>query len=282
MLLQCGDRVIDLSQPKVMGILNVTPDSFFDGGRHADPRNAFSRAQQMVDDGAAIIDVGGESTRPGSDMVDASEEIRRVVPVIAAIAKHLDVAISVDTNKPAVMRAALEAGAHLINDVRALLEDGALDLLAQSRAAVCLMHMQGDPKTMQQEPHYVDVVPEVIAFLRERIAMCAAAGIDRSRILIDPGVGFGKRLEHNLALLAATGDVARIGVPVLIGVSRKSMFAKLLGRPLEERVAGGVAVATAAVLAGAKVIRTHDVRETVDALKVATALQAHGYASIDE
>ncbi len=282
MLLNCGDRAIDLSEPRVMGILNVTPDSFSDGGRYTEHRVALDRARRMVEQGAAIIDVGGESTRPGSEVVDAAEEIRRVVPVIQAIADHLDVAISIDTNKAAVMKAAIDAGAHLINDVRALQEPGALELAAQSRAAVCLMHMQGNPKTMQQEPHYVDVVGEVAAFLRERVAECEVAGIDRSRILIDPGIGFGKRLEHNLALLAATRVLAADGLPVLIGVSRKSMFSALLGRAVEERMVGGLAVATAAVLAGAKVIRTHDVRETVDAVKVAHALRAHGYASLDK
>jgi dihydropteroate synthase len=279
MLLNCGDRVIDLSEPKVMGILNVTPDSFFDGGRYLDQQSALEHARKMVESGAAIIDVGGESTRPGSDPVATDEEIRRVVPVIEAIGKHLDVAISIDTRNSAVMKAALDAGAHLINDVRALQEPSALEVAAQSGAAVCLMHMQGDPKTMQREPHYVDVVAEVTGFLRNRIAACETAGIDRSRILIDPGIGFGKGLEHNLALLAATRTLASANVPVLIGVSRKSMFGKLLARVPEERVAGGIAVATAAALAGAKVIRTHDVRETVDAVKVASALRAHGYAS---
>ena len=262
-----------------MGILNVTPDSFFDGGRYFDQQSALERARQMVEGGAAIIDVGGESTRPGSDPVATEDEIRRVVPVIEAIGKHLDVAISIDTKKSAVMKAALGAGAHLINDVRALQEPGALEVAAQSGAAVCLMHMQGDPKTMQQEPHYVNVVAEVTGFLRNRIAACETAGIDRGRILIDPGIGFGKGLEHNLALLAATRTLASALVPVLIGVSRKSMFGKLLARVPEERVAGGIAAATAAALAGAKVIRTHDVRETVDAVKVASALRAHGYAS---
>ena len=282
MFLNCGDRAIDLSEPKVMGILNLTPDSFFDGGRYVDQQTAVEHARQMVEDGAAIIDVGGESTRPGSDPVDASDEIRRVVPIIEAISKRFNVAISIDTNKAAVILAALDAGAHLINDVRALRESGALAAVAQSRAAVCLMHMQGNPKTMQHEPHYLDVVAEVKSFLRERIGACETAGIDRSRILVDPGIGFGKHLEHNLALIAATKELAGLGVPVLIGASRKSMFAKLLGRAPQERIAGGVAVATAAALAGAKVIRTHDVRETVDALAVATALRSYGYAATDK
>jgi dihydropteroate synthase len=282
MLLNCGDRAIDLSEPKVMGILNLTPDSFFDGGRYVDQQTAVEYARQMVEDGAAIIDVGGESTRPGSDPVDAADEIRRVVPIIETISKRFNVAISIDTNKAAVMQAALDAGAHLINDIRALREPGALAAVAQSRAAVCLMHMQGNPKTMQHEPHYLDVVAEVKSFLRERLAACETAGIDRSRILVDPGIGFGKHLEHNLALIAATKELAGLGVPVLIGASRKSMFAKLLGRAPQERIAGGVAVATAAALAGAKVIRTHDVRETVDALAVATALRSYGYAATDK
>jgi dihydropteroate synthase len=282
MLLNCGDRAIDLSEPKVMGILNLTPDSFFDGGRYVDQQTAVEYARQMVEDGAAIIDVGGESTRPGSDPVDAADEIRRVVPIIETISKRFNVAISIDTNKAAVMQAALDAGAHLINDIRALREPGALAAVAQSRAAVCLMHMQGNPKTMQHEPHYLDVVAEVKSFLRERLAACETAGIDRSRILVDPGIGFGKHLEHNLALIAATEELAGLGVPVLIGASRKSMFAKLLGRAPQERIAGGVAVATAAALAGAKVIRTHDVRETVDALAVATALRSYGYAATDK
>jgi len=264
-----------------MGILNVTPDSFFDGGRYLHPQAALEHAREMVTDGAAFIDVGGESTRPGSDAVETAEEIRRVVPIIQAIAKDLDVTISIDTKKPAVMQAALDAGAHLINDVRALQERGALEVVAKSRAAVCLMHMQGDPKTMQHEPSYIDVVAEVRAFLRERITECQDAGIEPSRILVDPGIGFGKGLEHNLALLAAIRTLASDGPATLIGVSRKSMLGRLLGRAAQERVAGGIAVATAAVLAGAKVIRTHDVRETVDALKVASALRSHGYASLD-
>jgi dihydropteroate synthase len=261
-----------------MGILNVTPDSFSDGGRYLDPRLAIEHAQAMARAGAALIDVGGESTRPGAEAVGAAEEIRRVVPVIEALAANTRLAISVDTSKPEVMTAAARAGASMINDVRALREPGALEAAAQTGAAVCLMHMQGEPRTMQTEPHYLDVVSEVSDFLEQRVEACAAAGIPRERLVLDPGIGFGKRLEHNLALLAALPRLCSSGLPLLIGVSRKSMFNTLLGRPVEERIAGSVAVATASVLAGAHIIRAHDVAVTVDALKVAVALRERGYA----
>jgi dihydropteroate synthase len=260
-----------------MGVINVTPDSFSDGGRFASSEAAVEHALRMVDEGARLIDVGGESTRPGAQSVAAAEEIRRVVPVIEALAARTQVAISIDTSKPEVMTAAVRAGAGMINDVRALREPGAIEAAAGTEAAICLMHMQGEPRTMQQNPHYDDVVAEVRDFLQERTAACLAAGIARDRILIDPGIGFGKRLEHNLALLAGLPALTRLGWPVLVGVSRKSMFASLLGRAVDERVAGGVAAATAAVLAGASVIRTHDVAATVDAVKVAVALRDAGY-----
>jgi dihydropteroate synthase len=260
-----------------MGVINVTPDSFSDGGRFASSEAAVEHALRMVDEGARLIDVGGESTRPGAQSVAAAEEIRRVVPVIEALAARTQVAISIDTSKPEVMTAAVRAGAGMINDVRALREPGAIEAAADTDAAICLMHMQGEPRTMQQNPHYDDVVAEVRDFLQERTAACLAAGIARDRILIDPGIGFGKRLEHNLALLAGLPALTRLGWPVLVGVSRKSMFASLLGRAVDERVAGGVAAATAAVLAGASVIRTHDVAATVDAVKVAVALRDAGY-----
>jgi dihydropteroate synthase len=262
-----------------MGILNVTPDSFSDGGKYVDASRAIEHAQRMIADGAGMIDVGGESTRPGAADVSEEEEIRRVVPVIAALSTHISVPISVDTSKAAVMSAAVAAGASLINDVRALREPGALEAAARSDAAVCLMHMQGQPRTMQHEPRYDDVVAEVRAFLQERIDACVAAGIGRERLVLDPGIGFGKRLEHNLALLAHLPRLAGAGLPLLIGVSRKSMFQALLGRPLEQRLAGGLAVATAAILSGASIVRAHDVAETVDALKVAHALRAAGYES---
>ena len=256
-----------------MGILNVTPDSFSDGGKYLDPARALEHAQRMIEQGAAIIDVGGESTRPGAANVDETEEIRRVVPVIEALSAQTHLPISIDTSKAAVMSAALAAGATLINDVRALREPGALDVAARSDAAVCLMHMQGQPRTMQHEPHYDDVVAEVRLFLQGRVDACVAAGIGRERLVLDPGIGFGKRLEHNLALLAHLPELTILGQPVLVGVSRKSMFQTLLGRPPEQRLAGGLAVTTAAILAGASIVRTHDVPETLDAIRVAHALK---------
>jgi dihydropteroate synthase len=260
-----------------MGVLNVTPDSFSDGGRFASIEAALAHALRMVDEGAGLIDVGGESTRPGAQAIDAAEEIRRVVPVIEALAARTKVPISIDTSKPAVMTAAVRAGASMINDVRALREPGALEAAAGTEAAICLMHMQGEPRTMQADPRYGDVVAEVRDFLRERAEACLAIGIAKDRLVIDPGIGFGKRLEHNLALLAGLSALTGLGWPVLVGVSRKSMFAKLLGRDVDERLAGGVAVATAAVLAGASIVRTHDVAATVDAVKVAIALRDAGY-----
>jgi dihydropteroate synthase len=259
-----------------MGVLNVTPDSFSDGGRFAGSEAAIAHALRMIEEGAALIDIGGESTRPGAQAVDAGEEIRRVVPVIEALAARTHVPLSIDTSKPAVMAAAVRAGATFINDVRALRQPGALEAAAASGAAVCLMHMQGEPRTMQVDPRYDDVVTEVRAFLRERAECCMAAGIARDRLVIDPGIGFGKRLEHNLALLAALPALVADGWPVLVGVSRKSMFSALLGRAVDERVAGGVAMATAALLSGASIVRTHDVAPTVDAVKVATALREAG------
>lgn len=281
MQLRCGSQSLELSSPRVMGILNVTPDSFSDGGQFIDVSRAVEHALRMIEQGAAMIDVGGESTRPGAAAVSEEEEIRRVVPVIEALVARTSVPISIDTSKAAVMSAALAAGASLINDVRALQEPGALDAAARTDAAVCLMHMQGQPRTMQHEPRYDDVVGEVTAFLEQRVAACLAAGIGRDRLVLDPGIGFGKRLEHNLDLLAHLPQLGRpgpnAGLPLLIGVSRKSMFQTLLGRPLEQRLAGGLAVATAAVLAGAAILRVHDVAETVDAVKVAQALRAAGY-----
>lgn len=261
-----------------MGVLNVTPDSFSGDGRFADANAAVEHALRMVEAGAGLIDVGGESTRPGAQAIDAEEEIRRVVPVIEALATRAGVPISIDTSKPVVMTAAIRAGAGMINDVRALREPGALEAAADTQAAICLMHMQGEPRTMQADPRYGDVVAEVRDFLRERAAACQASGIARDRLLIDPGIGFGKRLEHNLALLAGLPVLTGLGWPVLVGVSRKSMFGTLLGRVVDERLAGGIAAATAAILAGASIVRTHDVAATVDAVKVAVALRAAGFA----
>lgn len=275
--LVCGRHTLDLAHPLVMGILNVTPDSFSDGGKFIDASQAVERALCMIEQGAGMIDVGGESTRPGAADVSEEEEIRRVVPVIEALAARTSIPISIDTSKAAVMSAAVAAGASLINDVRALQEPGALEAAARTDAAVCLMHMQGQPRTMQHEPRYDDVVGEVTAFLEQRVEACLAAGIGRDRLVLDPGIGFGKRLEHNLALLAHLPQLGRSGLPLLVGVSRKSMFQALLGRPVEQRLAGGLAMATAAVLAGAAILRVHDVAETVDAVKVAQALRAAGY-----
>mgnify|MGYP001062214392 CR=1 FL=1 len=277
MLLRCATRTVDLSQPVVMGVLNVTPDSFSDGGRYLQVDKAVDHALRMVEEGAGFIDVGGESTRPGAEPVSEEEELRRVIPVIEALARRIDVPISIDTSKPRVMAEAVQAGAELINDVYALRAPGALESAQRSGAAVCLMHMKGEPRTMQLNPEYADVVGEVRSFLEERVAACEAAGIAAERLVVDPGIGFGKQLQHNLALLAATASLGVNGRPVLIGVSRKSMFAALLGRQVEERLPGALAVAASAVLAGAKIVRAHDVRATADAIKVAAALKAAGY-----
>jgi len=271
--LVCRDTVLDLAEPVVMGILNVTPDSFSDGGRHADIDAAVQWALQMAAEGAAIIDVGGESTRPGAAPVDLEDELARVVPVIERLARRAGVPISVDTTKPEVMRAAVAAGACLINDVRALRAPGAIAAAAEAGAGVCLMHMRGEPRTMQVDPHYRSVVEEVRDDLRGRIAACEAAGIPRERICVDPGIGFGKRPEHNLALLAALDRLADPGIPVLVGVSRKSLLGIITGRPTGERLAGSVALAALSVMRGAAIIRAHDVAATVDAVKVASALR---------
>ena len=271
--LVCRDTVLDLAEPVVMGILNVTPDSFSDGGRHASIDAAVEWGLAMAAEGAAIIDVGGESTRPGAAPVGLPDEIARVVPVIERLASRAGVPISVDTTKPEVMRAAVAAGACLINDVRALQAPGALAAAAASGAAVCLMHMRGEPRTMQADPQYESVVTDVREFLDGRIAACEAAGIPRERICVDPGIGFGKRPQHNLALLAALDRLADPGIPVLVGVSRKSLLGIITGRPTGERLAGSVALAALSVMRGAAIIRAHDVAATVDAVKVASALR---------
>lgn len=257
-----------------MGVLNVTPDSFSDGGDFFVPDAALRRAEQMVAEGADIIDVGGESTRPGADAVSMQDERHRVVPVIEALARRLPVPLSVDTSKPEVMRAAADAGASLINDVRALRAPGALAAAASLRLPVCLMHMQGEPRTMQSDPTYGDVVAEVGDFLRARIAACLAAGVPGERLLLDPGFGFGKRLAHNLALLARLPELAEIGPPLLVGVSRKSMLGAITGRPVAERLPAGLAAAVLAAHGGARILRVHDVAPTVDALKVVAAVAA--------
>jgi len=255
-----------------MGILNVTPDSFSDGGMFVDRERALAHARRMVADGADIIDIGGESTRPGATPVPADVELDRVVPLVEALARE-GIRVSVDTHKPVVMRAALAAGAGMINDVRALREPGAMEAAAAGHATVCLMHMQGYPGTMQAEPHYDDVVLEVRDFLVERAACCEAAGIARDRIVIDPGFGFGKTLAHNLALMRSLGVFKAAGYPVLVGLSRKSMLGGIAGRDVNERAAASVAAALAAIARGAAIVRVHDVRETVDALNVWQAIE---------
>ena len=270
--LDCGGRWLDLNEPRVMGILNVTPDSFSDGGRFFTPDAALRHAEAMVAAGAALIDVGGESTRPGATPVAAAEEIRRTAPIIARLAARLPVPIAIDTSKPEVMRAAVAAGAGLINDVRALRQPGALAAAAELGVPVCLMHMQGEPRDMQTAPTYTDVVLEVRAFLRERIAVCAAAGLPVTRLLIDPGFGFGKTLAHNLALLARLSAFADLGPPLLVGLSRKSMLGQIADCPLEQRLAPSLAAAVLAVVRGARIVRAHDVAETVQALRVVAAV----------
>jgi dihydropteroate synthase len=256
-----------------MGVLNVTPDSFSDGGRYVAPDVALRRAAEMLSEGATIIDVGGESTRPGAASVSEAEELDRVVPVIERLCSELDCIVSIDTMKPAVMRAACAAGAEIVNDVFALRAPDALAAVRESGAAAVLMHMRGEPRSMQQQPEYHDVVAEVDAFLAERIDACVAAGIPRQKLLIDPGFGFGKTLDHNLSLFAALDTFAKHQLPLLVGVSRKSMFGQLLQLPVERRMHAGVAAATLAVAAGAAVIRTHDVQATVDAVRFAAAIR---------
>ena len=256
-----------------MGVLNVTPDSFSDGGRYSDPERALEQALRMVEEGAAIIDVGGESTRPGAPAVTVEEELRRVVPLLERLRAASPVVISVDTSKPEVIRAAHAAGANLINDVRALSRPGALEAAAATDCAVCLVHMQGEPQSMQKNPSYGDVVSEVKAFLAGRAQACRSAGIEADRVAIDPGFGFGKTLAHNLTLLRRLPELASLGFPVLLGMSRKSSLAALTGRGPEERLPGSLALAAIAVLNGARIVRAHDVAATVDAVRVAAAVR---------
>ena len=255
-----------------MGVLNVTPDSFSDGGRYASAQAAIEQGLLMIEQGAAIIDVGGESTRPGAAVVSVAEELERVLPVIEGLAGQASI-ISVDTSKPEVMAAAVAAGARIINDVRALREPGALEMAARLPAAVCLMHMQGSPATMQRDPTYSNVVTEVKVFLADRVQACHQAGIVGQRMLLDPGFGFGKTLEHNLALLRKLGDLMDLQLPLLVGLSRKAMVGALTGRPQGQRDAGSLALALLAARRGAKVLRVHDVAGTVDALKVLGAVE---------
>jgi dihydropteroate synthase len=271
--LDCNGKFLDLSRPQVMGVLNVTPDSFSDGGDFFDPQRAVDRALQMQEEGAAVIDIGGESTRPGAATVSASDELQRVIPVIDALQSRLAVPVSVDTQKPEVMQAAVAAGAGLINDVNALRAPGALETAAASGVPVCLMHMRGDPRTMQSDPHYADVVEEVKAFLIQRVATCEAAGIGPERLLLDPGFGFGKTVDHNLQLLARLDQLAEPGLPLVVGLSRKSMIGKLLHLDIAERLPASIALAVLAVERGARLVRAHDVAATWQALQMQAALQ---------
>jgi len=265
---------IDTGQPVVMGILNVTPDSFSDGGKFDAVNKAVDHARQMNAEGAGIIDVGGESTRPGAEPVSVQQEIDRVIPVIESLSKELNTPISIDTSKPQVMREAIKAGASMVNDVYALQAEGAIEAVSETGVPVCLMHMQGEPRTMQKEPHYKNVITEIKAFLLKRAEACMQAGIARDRIMIDPGFGFGKTLQHNLLLLKHMEALVDTGFPVLVGVSRKSMFGQLLGLEVDERLHAGLAAATVAVMKGARIIRTHDIKPTVEALKLCYSIQS--------
>lgn len=271
MHLHCGQFKLDLSRPLVMGIVNVTPDSFSDGGLHLQRDAALAHARQLVAEGAAIIDIGGESTRPGAQPVGLQEELDRVLPIIEGL-RGIPVPISIDTCKPEVMQAAIAAGAQMVNDVNALQDAAALQAVAASDIALCLMHKQGDPQTMQQQPHYEDVVAEVTGFLRARIAAAEAAGIAKGRIVIDPGFGFGKTLTHNLDLLRHLDKLRELGMPIMAGLSRKSMLGTITGRGVGDRVAASIAAALVAVQHGASIVRVHDVRGTVDALKIWNAI----------
>ena len=272
MKLNCNGKILDLGSPRVMGILNVTPDSFSDGGRFLQRDAAIAQAVQMEQDGAAIIDVGGESTRPGASPVSVQDELDRVIPVIEILRERLEIPVSVDTSKPEVMAAAVQAGAGMINDVNALRNPGALEQAVELNVPVCLMHMQGQPDTMQQAPEYENVLDEVSVFLAERIAACRKQGIPKQYILVDPGFGFGKTLAHNLELLRRLQDLQKLDCPLLVGLSRKSMLGTLTGREPEQRAAASVAAALLAVERGASIVRVHDVAETVDALKILEAV----------
>lgn len=275
-VLDCGGRRLDLAGPAVMGILNVTPDSFSDGGLFLARDRAVSQAMAMAEAGAAIIDVGGESTRPGAQPVSVQEELDRVLPVIEAVHAAVPLPLSIDTSKPEVMRAAVAAGAGLINDVYALRAEGAMEAARALGVPVCLMHMQGEPRTMQQNPVYSDVVADVRDFLRQRIEACVAAGISRRGLIVDPGFGFGKTLEHNLQLLRRLADLRALGAPMLVGLSRKSLIGAALALPVDQRLYPSLALGLLAVQNGAKIVRTHDVRPTVDVIRMYQAVYPEG------
>jgi dihydropteroate synthase len=267
------DNFLDLTTSKVMGVLNVTPDSFSDGGAFNMLENGLSQAALMLSEGADIIDIGGESTRPGAQAVTVQQELDRVIPVIEAVFKRFDTIVSIDTSKAQVMKEAINAGASLINDVRALQENGALDIAVKANVPVCLMHMQGQPRLMQQNPCYDDVVKDVMTFLQDRISVCRKAGIAENQIIVDPGFGFGKSIEHNYQILANLERFHELNVPVMAGMSRKSMIGNLLQRKIDQRLAGSIATATIAAQKGAQIIRVHDVKETIDAVKIVNIIK---------
>ena len=271
MYLHCGQFQLDLSRPLVMGIVNTTPDSFSDGGQHLQRDAGIAHAQRLIAEGADIIDIGGESTRPGAQPVGVQEELDRVLPIIESL-RGAPVPLSIDTCKPEVMQAAIAAGVRMVNDINALQNTSAMNAVAASNVAICLMHKQGDPQTMQRQPHYTDVVAEIAEFLHGRIAAAETAGIGRERIVVDPGFGFGKTLAHNLALLRHLDRLREPGVPVLAGLSRKAMLGAITGQDVNHRVTASVAAALIAVQRGASIVRVHDVRETVDALKIWNAV----------
>jgi dihydropteroate synthase len=276
-VLKLGRYSLTLERPLIMGVVNVTPDSFSDGGRFFGTQQALEHARVLIEEGADILDIGGESSRPGAEPVGLDEELRRVMPVLEQLAQ-MPVPVSVDTCKPEVMRRAIAAGAAMVNDINALREPGALEAVAQGQAAVCLMHMQGAPRSMQRNPQYEDVVAEVTAFLAQRVEAAQQAGIARERIVIDPGFGFGKSTGHNLELLQGLSTIAGLGQPVLVGLSRKSLFGKITGKPVADRVSASVAAALLAVERGAALVRVHDVAATRDALLVLNAIEGHSLA----
>ncbi len=271
MIFNCGRFQLDLSKPRVMGIVNVTPDSFSDGGKFNTTEKGIAHALQLAEEGAEILDIGGESTRPGATPVPLDEELKRVIPVIEGL-RDVGVPLSIDTYKPQVMQAAITAGADIVNDVCALREPQALEIVATSQAGVCLMHMQGRPQTMQADPQYDDVVSEVRDFLKDRLDAAVQAGIDRSRIVLDPGFGFGKRTAHNLTLLNHLNDIQALGLPLLIGLSRKSVLGQVVGVSVDERVHASIAASVVSVMKGANIVRVHDVKPTIDALKIVQAV----------
>lgn len=272
-VIHCADKFLDISAPRVMGVLNLTPDSFFDGGQYNTYDLALKRVEEMMKEGADLVDIGGESSRPYARVISQQEEIDRIVPIIAAIKANFDIIISVDTYKPLVMQEAIRLGVHLVNDIKAFRNQEALQAIAASKVGICLMHMQGDPDKMQMNPQYLDVVTEVKDFLQERVTACIQVGISRERIIVDPGFGFGKSTFHNMALLKNLSCITKIGQPVLAGLSRKSSIGEILKLPANERLYGSIAAHVVAAYNGASIIRTHDIKQTAEALKIVAALE---------